>query len=45
MEASSPERVEMPTNFEDAPLDHLVQLIGTRLFSFFPARLTKRDLF
>src|SRR6266545_5794946 len=34
MEVSSPERVEMPTSFEDAPVDHLVQLIGTQRFLF-----------
>jgi len=28
MESSGSERVEMPTNFEDSPVEHLIQLIG-----------------
>lgn len=29
-----PDRVELPNNFQDAPVDHLVQLIGTNTFRF-----------
>ena len=29
MESDSPHRVEIPVNFEDAPIDDLVQLIGS----------------
>jgi len=32
MESSGSERVEIPANFEEAPIEHLVQLIGTHIF-------------
>ena len=34
MESSSSERVEIPATFEDAPVEHLVQLIGMSTFFF-----------
>lgn len=34
MESDSSARVEIPANFEDAPVDYLVQLIGELSFTY-----------
>ena len=39
MESDSSARVEIPANFEDAPVDYLVQLIGEPFFIEFHLQL------
>lgn len=45
MESDSSARIEIPANFEDAPVDYLVQLIGVLSFHLQLQPLTRQMLY